>query len=232
MSFATAAAIDGWFVTEPLVDERTLNALSRELQPFLDAEHGHGGVRNLLDDSPGVRMLAQSRAVRDVAEAVLGDGCVVVRALLFDKTAAANWKVVWHQDLTIALAERRDVPGYGPWSEKAGVVHAQPPTEVLEQMIAVRVHLDDCGPDNGPVRVIGGTHRRGRLSAAAIEQVRGEKSESVCLARKGAALAFHPLLLHASSPATVPGHRRVLHFEFASARVRALPGDLAWRWML
>jgi ectoine hydroxylase-related dioxygenase (phytanoyl-CoA dioxygenase family) len=161
---------------------------------------------------------------------VLGAGCVVVRALLFDKTPHANWKVVWHQDLTIAVAERRDVPSFGPWSEKAGVVHVQPPIEVLEQMLAVRVHFDDCGVANGPVRVLSGTHRSGRLSPAAVEELRAATAESVCVAPKGAVLGFHPLLLHASSPATVPGHRRVLHFEFASARIRVLPGNLAWRW--
>ena len=215
-----------------MVDDRALDRLSRELQPFLDAERGHGGVRNLLDRSPGVRAMARSRPVRAVAEAVLGPECFVVRALLFDKTSDANWKVVWHQDLTIAVEQRRDIPGYGPWSEKAGVIHVQPPIDVLEQMIAVRVHLDDCGPDNGPVRVISATHRSGRLSAAAIEQARAARPETVCLARKGAVLAFSPLLLHASSPATVPGHRRVLHYEFAGAGIRTLPGDVAWRWMV
>ena len=231
-SVANAARVEGWFVTDPLVDGATLDVLARELEPVLDAERGHGGVRNLLDASAGVRALAQSRVVRGVAETVLGDGCVVVRALLFDKTPEVNWKVVWHQDLTIAVAHRRDVPGFGPWSEKAGVVHVQPPVEVLQQMLAVRVHLDDCGVDNGPVRVISGSHRSGRLSPLAIEGWRGQMQESVCTAPKGAILAFHPLLLHASSPATAPGRRRVLHLEFASAAVRVLPGDLAWRWCL
>jgi ectoine hydroxylase-related dioxygenase (phytanoyl-CoA dioxygenase family) len=229
-SVADAARIEGWFVTEPLVDDAALDALSCELDPFLALERGHGGVRNLLDASSGVRALAQSRALRCVAESVLGDGCVVVRALLFDKTPEVNWKVVWHQDLTIAVAERREVVGYGPWSEKAGVVHVQPPIDVLEQMLAVRVHLDDCGVDNGPVRVLSGTHRSGRLSPVAVEQLRAAMAEKVCTAPKGAVLAFHPLLLHASSPATVPGRRRVVHFEFASSSVRVLAGNLAWRW--
>lgn len=39
----------------------------------------------------------------------------------------------------------------------------QPPSEVLENMIAVRVHLDDCGMDHCPLRVIPGSHRHGWL---------------------------------------------------------------------
>lgn len=36
---------------------------------------------------------------------------------------------------------------------------------------------------------------------------------------------MRPLLLHASSPAASPGHRRVLHVESAAA---GLPGGLQW----
>jgi ectoine hydroxylase-related dioxygenase (phytanoyl-CoA dioxygenase family) len=89
----------------------------------------------------------------------------------------------------------------------------------------VRVHLDDCGLDNGPVRVLPGSHRVGRLSAAAIEAWRAGAPAVECLAERGAVLAFRPLLLHASSPAAAPAHRRVVHFEFAA---EALPEPLAW----
>ena len=36
---------------------------------------------------------------------------------------------------------------------------------------------------------------------------------------------MRPLLLHASSPSKVPGHRRVIHLDFASS---PLPGGLYW----
>jgi ectoine hydroxylase-related dioxygenase (phytanoyl-CoA dioxygenase family) len=182
-------------------------------------------VRNLLDDSPAVRELATSETVRSVAEAVLGPHCFAVRAILFDKTPRANWKVVWHQDVTIAVRERANVPGFGPWSEKEGVVHVQPPVELLERMLAVRVHLDDCGADNGPVRVLPGSHRVGRLSAEAIDQWREGQAPVDCLAERGSILAFRPLILHASSPAKAPAHRRVVHIEFAADE---LPAPLDW----
>ena len=132
---------------------------------------------------------------------------------------------MWHQDLTVAARERVDLPGYGPWTDKAGVPHVQPPVEVLEQMLAIRVHLDPCSAENGPVRVIDGTHRFGRLAAEAIDQIRADRSESVCVAAEGALLAFRPLLLHASSPATRPDHRRVIHIEYAA---QSLASPLVW----
>jgi ectoine hydroxylase-related dioxygenase (phytanoyl-CoA dioxygenase family) len=105
----------------------------------------------------------------------------------------------------------------------------QPPAEVLEQMVTVRVHLDECGLDNGPVQVIPGSHQADRPSAAEIARWREEHEAVPCVWARGGALVMRPLLLHASSPVTLPAHRRVVHLEFA---VDELPGGLQWhgRW--
>jgi ectoine hydroxylase-related dioxygenase (phytanoyl-CoA dioxygenase family) len=220
---AASVERDGWAVTPPLVPQLAVDALLAELAPL--AADARGGVRNLFDAAPAVRALACSPAVRSVADAVLGPHCFAVRALLFDKTPAANWKVVWHQDLTIAVRARAHAPGWGPWSEKGGVAHVQPPAELLERMLAVRIHLDDCGADNGPVRVLPGSHRFGRLSDEAIDGWRARATAVDCLADRGAILAFRPLILHASSAARSASHRRVVHLEFAAEE---LPPPLAW----
>lgn len=62
----------------------------------------------------------------------MGPACFAVRALLFDKTPEANWKVVWHQDITIAVRVRAEVAGFATWSEKGGVPHVQAPVELLQ----------------------------------------------------------------------------------------------------
>jgi ectoine hydroxylase-related dioxygenase (phytanoyl-CoA dioxygenase family) len=92
-------------------------------------------------------------------------------------------------------------------------------------MLAVRVHLDDCGPENGALRVLPGSHREGRLSDADVDRWRAEVPELLCAARAGDALLMRPLLLHASSAAVSPAHRRVLHFEFGAGN---LPAGLEW----
>jgi len=217
-----SVAAAGWAVTDPVVDSATIAELRDCVAPLVQS--GRGGARNLLDE-PRIATLATSRGLRRFAGAVLGDACFAVRALFFDKTADANWKVVWHQDLTVAARERIDLPGYGPWTDKAGVPHVQPPVDVLEHMLAIRLHLDPCGEDNGPVRVLDGTHRLGRLTASEIDELRAKLPESVCLAAEGALLAFRPLLLHGSSPATHPVHRRVIHIEYAA---QPLASPLAW----
>jgi ectoine hydroxylase-related dioxygenase (phytanoyl-CoA dioxygenase family) len=123
------------------------------------------------------------------------------------------------------VKERRDVEGFGPWSVKAGVVHVQPPASVLAGMLTVRLHLDDCGLENGPLRVVPGSHKLGVSDAAAIADARNRIAEATCAVGAGSVVLMRPLLLHASSPATVAGHRRVIHLEFAAAE---LPGGLEW----
>jgi ectoine hydroxylase-related dioxygenase (phytanoyl-CoA dioxygenase family) len=170
---ATAFATVGWIVTDCVVSSPDVDRLVDAITPYQDTVCARGGVRNLFE-LPEVTSLAQSPDVRAVAEAVLGADCVAVKATLFDKTPQANWKVSWHQDVTISVRERLPVAGFEAWSYKDGTPHVQPPASVLEGMLAVRIHLDDCGLDNGPVRVIPGSHLAGRFSGAEIES--GEPS--------------------------------------------------------
>jgi hypothetical protein len=67
-------------------------------------------IRNLLHLSPTVNDFACSAKVRSLAEEIQ-DRALAVRATLFDKTAGANWLVPWHQDLTVCVQSRLDVPG-------------------------------------------------------------------------------------------------------------------------
>ena len=197
-----------------------------EIRRFLtemDGRENSAGIRQPHVEVTVVIEMAGSKSVRELVEPLLGREARVVRSILFDKTAEKNWGVPWHQDLTIAVAERREVSGFVGWSVKDGVNHVQAPREVLEGMLTVRLHLDDCGPENGPLRVLPGTHRGGWLDSEAIEKLKRELREEACVVKRGGVVLMRPLLLHASSRATNTGHRRVLHLEFA---VGELPGGL------
>jgi hypothetical protein len=106
--------------------------------------------------------------VREIVEKILGLECFAVRGIFFNKTRQSNWKVVWHQDLTIAVREQQPAIGFGPWTTKAGIWHVQPPSEVMGAMLAIRLHLDENDCNNAPLRVMPDTHRRDRLSAVEI----------------------------------------------------------------
>lgn len=182
------------------------------------------GLRNLLQRSESVRALAHSPAIRNLLASLGSERARPVRAVFFDKNPTHNWKVPWHQDLTIAVTARRDVPGFKNWSIKEGAPHVQPPTDFLERMITIRIHLDDCGAQNGPLRVVPGSHLHGRLDAMEINRLTGTAVVTCCVP-SGGAIVMRPLLLHASSPAVLPSHRRVVHLEFSPDE---LPGGLSW----
>ena len=105
------------------------------------------------------------------------------------------------------------------------VLHVQPPAAILEHMLFVRLHLDNCGEENGALRVIPKSHLQGRIPENEILSIRHSSPERICEVALGGALLMRPLLLHASSPSRVPGHRRVIHLDFASVQ---LPSGMRW----
>src|SRR5258708_454393 len=137
---------------------------------------------------PAVAGLARSERLLDLVRPHLPSEPFPVRAIYFDKSPDANWLVSWHQDLTLALRARVEVPGFGPWSIKDGVPHVQPPIEFLQQMLTIRLHLDDADESNGALRVLPGSHRFGRLSSERIQELRAQQMEHLCAVSAGDAL--------------------------------------------
>lgn len=220
---------EGFAVLEDVVVGQTITSLRQAIAALPEdtavrRQSNVFGVRNLLDVCPAVCELARSEAVRAVASAVLGRDCFAVRATFFDKVAGANWNLRWHQDGVISVRERIETPGFTAWANKAGVWQVRPPAEVLASMLAIRVHLDDCPRDNGPLRVLSGSHKE-LLTRDQIIASKHEYEERVCEVNTGGIVAMRPLLLHASSAAEAPRNRRVVHLEFAAAE---LPGALDW----
>ncbi len=218
MNFTADLDAKGFAIVPRVLDQATCESL-RDLLGDADG----AGTRGMLR-VPEVMRLAQSLLVGLVRPHLPAEP-VPVRGLYFDKRPETNWLVTWHQDLTIAVKKHVEVPEWGPWSMKDGVPHVQPPVECLEQMLAVRLHLDDADAHNGALRVLPGTHRLGRLNAESIGRCRETHVEVLCAAKAGDALLMRPLLLHASSRSTSASRRRVLHIEFAGF---SLPPSLAW----
>ncbi len=189
-------------------------------------EHRAFARRNLARTESVFHCGDAMRDFLDLVKPLLGTATPrLVRAILFDKHAETNWSVAWHQDLSIPVAARHDVLGWQGWSVKAGVVHVQPPVAILEGMLTVRLHLDDCDRTQGPLRVIPGTHRLGRLGDDELARVTGASPAVDCTGSAGSAVLMRPLVVHGSSRAESPRQRRVLHCEFTSVE---LPFPFEW----
>jgi ectoine hydroxylase-related dioxygenase (phytanoyl-CoA dioxygenase family) len=160
------------------------------------------------------RLAADSRLLR-IAGEWLGANAIPFRATLFDKSPDANWLVAWHQDTALPVETRHDLPGWGPWSEKAGVLYAHAPAGALEDLVALRIHLDESGDDNGPLRVLPGTHQRGVMTDAQVLECARRTTTRSCCVPAGGVVAMRPLIVHASSKALSSKPRRVLHVEYS-----------------
>ncbi|HEY6991199.1 MAG TPA: phytanoyl-CoA dioxygenase family protein [Bryobacteraceae bacterium] len=221
---------NGFAVVPDVIDRQKVDALLCAISKADDGNavrrrSGVYAIRNLLDLVPAVAELSTSQKVIGIAREALGPDTVPVKGTLFDKTPDANWLVPWHQDLTICVNSRVDADGYGPWTIKAGVINVQPPVSVLERMLAIRIHLDDCNAQNGALKFLPGSHTRGRLSAEQIAAAQAEGAPITCEVESGGAVLMKPLVLHASSAASDPRHRRVIHIDFAAID---LPPGLSW----
>jgi hypothetical protein len=210
---------DGFFILPHALDPSEQGELLAALGPA-----GTPGRRGLLA-LPEVAEFSRSTPLLDLVRPHLPIEPLPVRAIYFNKSPETNWLVPWHQDLTLAVRGRVEAPGFGPWSTKDGVPHVQPPVDLLERMLTVRIHFDDTDESNGALRVLPGSHRLGRLASERIQELRTQQAAVLCAVPAGGALLMRPLLLHASSRSTSSRHRRVLHIEYAGF---ILPNGLEW----
>ncbi|HKV77674.1 MAG TPA: phytanoyl-CoA dioxygenase family protein [Candidatus Sulfotelmatobacter sp.] len=208
-------------VFSPEFVERTLEEIER-----LSPHRSRAGARHVLGLSP-IANMARCRQLLDVARVVLGVEAIPFRATLFEKTLAANWLVVWHQDTAVPLRERQELQGWGPWSMKEGITYAHAPSTVLSRVLALRIHFDDSTPANGPLRVLPRTHENGVLSDDQIHDLSERITPVECVVSKGGVVAMRPLVVHASSKSQVEMPRRVLHIEYAASDSIAAPLRLA-----
>jgi hypothetical protein len=211
----------GYSVVPSLIESEVLADIAHRVDSVLA---WRAGTRRLLD-APWCYTLAErlmaNELLRDAHPAELEP----VQCTLFIKATDRNWLVSPHQDLSIPVAERVNSSEFTGWSEKEGEVFVQPPITVLQQILAVRLHLDDCDKRNGALRVVPGSHRLGRLTAREVIKARDERGEVSVSVARGGVMLMRPLLIHASSKAVDGRPRRVLHFVFGP---KNLPEEIRW----
>src|SRR5215475_11176260 len=203
----------GFWIEDEVFSDRECDDLI-EAAPLGMQGRSRAGARHLMA-VPAIEAAAKDERLLRIARRALGDGAVPYRATLFDKSATANWLVVWHQDKALPLESRNDSAEWGPWSMKAGIRYAHAPAWALSRVLALRVHLDASTGENGPLRVIPGSHLAGVLSDDEILGLARTRENIEVLGPRGGVLEMRPLLVHSSSKARDAEPRRVLHIEYA-----------------
>jgi len=225
---------DGYTVLPSVFGDEAIAAMIRTLEGIFVERAGteasirgdEGTIyaaRNILELWPDAANIWRVAPLPEHLSAVLGPCFGLVRILFFDKPPRQTWALPWHKDLTIAVRDNRlPTQHFRHPTRKAGVPHVEAPLSILQAMLTARIHLDDATEDNGPLKVVPGSHRTGKaLTLDLTPPVR-------LLANGGDVLLMRPLLVHCSGkshPDTMR-HRRILHLEFAAAA--ELPDGYAW----
>lgn len=214
----------GFRLESQFISQTTVNTLIDEITKLNELKSPHG-IRNAEKKFNCIAKLANSEKIVAQARAILDEEPQLVRAIFFDKNPEKNWLVSWHQDKTVSVNKKLHIDGWGPWSLKDNTHHVQPSESVLNNMVTFRIHLDDSNADNGCLKVIPNSHTSGVLTQLEIDSLVKNAIFVECEANAGDMLIIRPLILHASSKAKLPKHRRVIHLEFSGYD---LPNDVYW----
>ncbi|PUA30241.1 MAG: hypothetical protein B0W54_06940 [Cellvibrio sp. 79] len=213
MNFLT----QGFELIENIILPNDMDDIHQEIDQLQEPDSA--GIRHADTKLSTLQQLAKSSLVLQLVEYYMQDNPQLMRCILFNKTAEQNWLVSWHQDKTLCMPRKFEHPDWGPWSIKDGLDHTQPPLHILNKMVTLRFHLDDNHRENGCLKVLPESHRQGILSTLQIQSLSETIAPTYCLAPKGSVLAMKPLLVHASSKATKPDRRRVVHMEFVPTQL-------------
>lgn len=195
---------DGYALVPSFIDAEAVGVLADVFSSLPDG----GGRRHLIGD-PAVHNVLRSQNLVATVHALISPTAFAFKATLFDKNAEHNWLAAWHRDLSIPVNARRETKGWSGWSIKDGVDYVHPPVELLMRVLAIRINIDDTRPDDGPLRVLPGTHW------STTENQADETTAVNCMGLAGDAVLLRPLILHASLKSRSSARRRVLHIEFS-----------------
>lgn len=180
-------------------------------------------IRQFLKEIPEAKELIYSKNLKNVVAELFGTDFFAVKSIYFDKPETSNWYVAYHQDLTISVDKKIELPGFGPWTVKQNQFAVQPPLEILKNIFTIRIHLDDTDEQNGALKVVPGSHAKNIYRPETIDW--SIETETSCTVNKGGIMIMKPLLLHSSGRTTNNKKRRVIHIEFTNEE---LPTELNW----
>jgi ectoine hydroxylase-related dioxygenase (phytanoyl-CoA dioxygenase family) len=180
-------------------------------------------IRQFLKEVPETFSLVFTDKLKSVIRQVMGENYFVVKSIYFDKPETSNWYVSYHQDLTISVDKKLEFDNFGPWTVKQNQFAVQPPTDFLENITTIRIHLDDTDENNGALKVVPTSHLKKIYRPETINW--GIETETTCAVRQGGLMLMKPLTLHSSGRTTNNKKRRVIHIEFSN---KELPKELKW----
>jgi ectoine hydroxylase-related dioxygenase (phytanoyl-CoA dioxygenase family) len=219
----------GFAVINAMFSQKELDEINHVLQHIDTSKENFRksedlfAIRQFLKEVPEIKDLVFNDNIKKVVKEIFGEKYFVVKSIYFDKPETSNWYVAYHQDLTISVDKKLDLPDFGPWTTKKNQFAVQPPLDILENIYTIRIHLDDTDENNGALKVVPKSHAKGIYRPETIDWT--IETEEICNVEKGGIMIMKPLTLHGSNRTTNGKKRRVIHIEFSDIE---LPEVLQW----
>lgn len=220
---------DGYAVIAAVYSQSELLKIAEEIDRFsatnpeFQQERELFAIRRIMEEIPSLRQLIFTPALIRIIDEFAEKGSFLTKSIYFDKPPGSNWFVAWHQDISISVDARRDVPGYAQWTAKSGVIGVVPPLSILENTLTVRIHLDNTDAFNGALKILRGSHHLGIVRKETVDW--DQMEEVTCDVPAGGVMLMRPLIMHASRRAQSGTQRRVIHLEFCN---QELHGGIQW----
>jgi ectoine hydroxylase-related dioxygenase (phytanoyl-CoA dioxygenase family) len=199
-----------------------INQVDTEKETFRKSEDLFA-IRQFLKEVPSVLGAIFNANLKSVLNEVLGEKYFIVKSIYFDKPSTSNWYVSYHQDLTISVDKKLDLQGFNFWTKKQNQFAVQPPIDILQNIVTIRIHLDQTDENNGALKVIPKSHLKGIYRPESIDWT--VEKEVTCNVSHGGIMLMKPLLLHSSGRTINEKQRRVIHIELSNLE---LPAELNW----
>lgn len=180
-------------------------------------------IRQFHKEVPATLNFIFNQNLKEIIKSNFGDNYFITKSIYFDKPEKSNWFVAYHQDLTISVNQKIPTEGFENWTTKQNQFAVQPPIEILEQNFTIRIHIDHTTKENGALKVLNNSHKKGIIRTE--QYTSNNETETICEVEKGGIMIMKPLLFHASNKTTNNERRRVIHIEFSNQN---LPNNLEW----
>lgn len=232
MNYLNEINSEGFAIIDKVYSENEINTIISEIEKVTENETANStfrksedlfAIRQFHKEIPETLGFIFNQKLREIINLNFGENYFITKSIYFDKPEKSNWFVGYHQDLTISVNKKVDIENYENWTTKQNQFAVQPPKEILEQNFTIRIHIDKTTKENGALKVLNKSHKKGIFRTESIEVEK--EIETFCEVEKGGIMIMKPLLFHASSKTTNNERRRVIHIEFSNQK---LPNELEW----
>jgi ectoine hydroxylase-related dioxygenase (phytanoyl-CoA dioxygenase family) len=232
MNYSKEINSEGFAIIEAIYSDSEVEKIISEIEKVTQATTDNAtfrksddlfAIRQFHKEIPETLLHVFNNNLLEFIKTNFGQNYFITKSIYFDKPEKSNWFVSYHQDLTISVDKKIDVDHFENWTVKQNQFAVQPPKEILENNFTVRIHLDRTTKDNGALKVLNASHKKG---ISRVENIKlNEEIETICEVEKGGIMIMKPLLFHASNKTTNNERRRVIHIEFSN---QELPNELEW----